>query len=213
MTSPRETTDETATEPARRHWPWWVPWTAALAVAAIVIGVGSWIVTTQDDADDAGAMAGMSDGMSTDTGALPPPVTGYYDGERIQFLHTEASDAEVATTLTDMMGGSPVVHVPSLAEVSDRLVAPVYVFTNGIQPDDDRGPFGFQPDVFSTVPGDPGYTPLRAVHLVEWQPDAEPALLTAADDIQQAQRAGDIAVTEPGIVVNMPITIWPGGRR
>lgn len=206
MTSPRETTDETATEPARRHWPWWAPWTAALAVAAIVIGIGSWIVTTQND-------AGAMDGMSVDAGGLPPPVTGYYDGERIQFLHTEASDAEVATTLTDMMGGSPVVHVPSLAEVSDRLVAPVYVFANGIQPDGGRGPFGFQPDVFSTVPGDPGYTPLRSVHLVEWQPDTEPDLLTAADDIQQAQRAGDIVVSEPGIVVNMPITTWPGGRR
>ncbi len=49
--------------------------------------------------------------------------------------------------------------------------------------------------------------------LVEWQPDARPRLLTTAADIQQARQAGDVAVSEPGIVVNMPITTWPGGQR
>ncbi|GAA5101663.1 hypothetical protein [Haloechinothrix salitolerans] len=87
-----------------------------------MIGIGSWIVLTQNDTDAMG-------NMGADAGALPPPVTGYYDGERIQFLHTETSE-----------------------------------------PDGARGPFGFQPDVFDTS-------------------------------------------NEPEIVVNMPITTWPGGER
>lgn len=204
MTAPQDA-DE-ATERTPHHWPWWAPWTAALAVAAIVISIGSWVVLTQDDT------GGMGN-MGTETGALPPPVTGYYDGERIQFLHTETSDAEVADTLTTMMGGSPVIHTPSLADVDGTLLAPVYVFTNGLQPDGARGPFGFQPDVFTSVPSDPDYTPLRSVQLVGWQPDAQPRLLAAATDIRQARQAGDITVSEPGIVVNMPITTWPGGQR
>lgn len=58
--------------------------------------------------------------------------------------------------LTGMMGGSPVIHTPSPAQANEDMLAPVYVFTNGIRPDGPRGPFGFQPDVFTSMPGEPG---------------------------------------------------------
>jgi hypothetical protein len=64
-----------------------------------------------------------------------------------------------ATMLTQMTGGSPVVVVARLADVSEELVGIVYVFANGVEPDETpRGPLGFQPDVFDSAPGDPDYT-------------------------------------------------------
>jgi len=49
----------------------------------------------------------------------------------IQFIHTEASDPQVAQMLTRMMG--PLVLVmPSLNEIPDRLLATVFVFRNNM---------------------------------------------------------------------------------
>jgi hypothetical protein len=77
-----------------------------------------------------------------------PPVKGYTEGQEIRFLHTEASDPQVAQMLTTMMS-SPVLVVPSLALAPASILAAVYVFTNGVRGD---GPFGFQPDVFDRPP-------------------------------------------------------------
>lgn len=208
----RDTTDQldTGAEETPRSLPWWTPWATGLAVAVVVIGFGSWIVATQGDP---GSMDDMT-GLGTDAPeGLPPIVTGYYEGEQIEFLHTETSDAEVAQMLTDMMDGSPVVHTPALANASADMVAPVYVFTSGVKPDGPRGPFGYQPDVFDTVPSDQGYSALRSVQLVEWSDGTEPRALTSASEVIQAEQAGEVTVSASGIVVNMPITTWPGGSR
>ena len=141
-----------------------------------------------------------------------PPVSGYIEGERIFFLHTETSDPEIAQILTDMMG-SPVLVVPALAKAPEPLLANVYVFTNGVQPDGPRGPLDFQPDVFDNPPGTPGYTPLRKIVLVTWRDDAAPRLLKSAAELAAALAAGEISVEEPGVVVNMPFLTWPGGKR
>jgi hypothetical protein len=88
----------------------------------------------------------------------------------VLFIHTEASDRQVAEMLTSMMGPK-VLLVPGLAKVPTELLADVYVFTNGVK---DGGPFGFQPDVFSSIPGEPDYTPLRSVILVTWKEGMTP---------------------------------------
>src|SRR3970040_1221423 len=79
------------------------------------------------------------------TGTVVPPVDAYAEGRRILFVHTEASDSNVAALLTKMKG-SPVVVVPSLARAPKEMLAPVYVFKNGIA---GEGPFQFQPGVFA----------------------------------------------------------------
>lgn len=138
-----------------------------------------------------------------------PPVKGFYKGQQILFIHTEASDQKVAEMLTRMMGPKVLV-VPSLKEIPGRLLADVYVFTNGVK---GEGPFGFQPDVFDTAPGDPRYTPLRRVKLVTWKDSAQPRVLRSLVEVQNARSKGEITVTQPGVVVNMPFLRWPGGQR
>lgn len=143
------------------------------------------------------------------TGAISPPVTGFLDGEEIRFVHTEASDRTVADTLAAMVG-SPVFVVPALAQVPASALAIVYVFTNGIRGD---GPLGGQPDVFDAPPNTPGYSPLRDLHLVTWQEGRSARQLRAAAEVKAAEARGDLVIERPGIVVNMPLQTWPGGRR
>lgn len=139
-----------------------------------------------------------------------PPVKGYTEGQEIRFIHTEVSDPKVAELLTSMMG-SPVLVVPSLAHAPQSMVAPVYVFTNGVRRGE--GPFKFQADVFDNPPGTKGYTPLRMVHLVTWKNDANARELRTAAEVRAAEAAGELKVERPGVVVNMPLLTWPGGRR
>lgn len=138
-----------------------------------------------------------------------PPVVGLYRGQEILFIHTEASDPQVAGMLTMMMGPK-VFTVSSLAKIPEELLADVYVFTNGVK---GNGPFGFQVDIFDAVPGDPRYTPLRSVILVTWQDGATPRVLGSVEEIQEAIRKGEVSIERPGIVVNMPMLSWPGGQR
>ncbi len=162
------------------------------------------------DQMDERKMETMDDLGPGSTGMYAPAVAGFYEGGDLLFIHTEASDADVASMLTDMMGGPAVVVVPELAGAPDELVARVYVFTNGVE---GMGPFGFQPDIFDSVPGDDTYRPLRRVSLVKWLEDGSPRELRSLGELQAAEGAGEIAIQESGIVVNMPILVWPGGSR
>jgi hypothetical protein len=138
-----------------------------------------------------------------------PPVRGYAEGAEIAFVHPEASDAEIADLLTEMMG-SPVLVVPALAEAPESMLATVYVFANGIE---GEGPLGYQPDVFDAPPGSKGYSPLRALNRVSWvDPDTARELRSAAE-VQAAEASGKVTIEQPGVVVNMPIVLWPDGER
>lgn len=138
-----------------------------------------------------------------------PAGKAWADGREIFFVHTEASDEGVSQTLTDMMT-SPVIHVPSLANVPDESLANVYVFTNGIAGD---GPFGFQADVFDNPPGSDGYTPLRRLNVVTWTDESKARELTHVDDVLAAEAAGELTIEQPGVVINMPFVVWDGGQR
>ncbi len=141
-----------------------------------------------------------------------PPVHGYSEGKPILFLHTEASDPGIAKILTEMMG-SPVLVVPALADAPESMLAHVYVFENGMQPDGPRGPLGFQPDIFDHPPGSEGYRPLRSIVLVHWTDPASARLLRSAAELRKAIASGEITARKTGIVVNMPFLTWPGGQR
>ncbi len=154
------------------------------------------------------AFAGVAIGYYLNPAGVPP-VKAYAEGQGIQFIHTEASDPKVAELLTEMMG-SPVLVVPSLAQAPQEMLADVYVFKNGVKGD---GPFGFQPDVFDSPPGTDGYRPLRSVKIVTWTNENAARELRSAADVKTAEKAGEITIEKPGVVVNMPLLTWPGGRR
>ena len=141
--------------------------------------------------------------------AVLPAGKAFAEGKEIYFVHTEASNPDIATLLTDMMS-SPVLYVPSLAQTPAELLANVYVFDNGIE---GSGPLGFQEDVFDNPPGTDGYTPLRRLNVVTWADPAKARLLTSLADIQAAEAAGEVTIAQPGVVINMPFVVWDGGKR
>ena len=138
-----------------------------------------------------------------------PAGKAYAEGKEIYFVHTEASDAGVAEKLTNMMQ-SPVMFVPSLANVPDESLGNVYVFTNGIE---GMGPFGFQSDVFDNPPGTDGYSPLRRLNVVTWTDASKARELTSVTDVLAAEVAGELTIEQPGVVINMPFVVWDGGQR
>ncbi len=138
-----------------------------------------------------------------------PAGRAYAEGMEIYFVHTEASDPGVAEKLTGMMK-SPVILVPSLANVPDESLANVYVFTNGLA---GSGPFGFQPDVFDNPPGTDGYTPLRRLNVIAWADETKARELKSAAEVLDAEKSGELSVERPGVVINMPFVVWDGGQR
>ena len=138
-----------------------------------------------------------------------PAGKAYAEGKEIYFVHTEASDAGVAEKLTGMMK-SPVIFVPSLASVPEVSLANVYVFTNGIP---GPGPLGFQLDVFDNPPGAVEYTPLRYLNHITWIDETKARELKSAADVLDAEAAGELAIEQPGVVINMPFVVWDGGQR
>ncbi len=138
-----------------------------------------------------------------------PAGKAWAEGKEIYFVHTEASDPGVAEKLTAMMK-SPVVLVSSLANVPDESLANVYVFTNGLE---GSGPFGFQADVFDNPPGTDGYTPLRRLNLITWKDETKARELKSASEVLDAEKAGELTIEQPGVVINMPFVVWDGGKR
>ncbi len=141
--------------------------------------------------------------------ALLPAGKAYTEGKEIFFVHTEASDPDIANLLTEMMT-SPVLYVPALAQTPDEALANVYVFDNGLE---GMGPLGFQEDVFDNPPGTDGYSPLRRLNVVSWVDPAKARLLTSVADIRAAETAGEVTIAQPGVVINMPFVVWDGGKR
>ena len=178
----------------------------ALVIALPVVGQGM-----KDSMKPMGGMKPMG-AMMADA-PMVPPVMGYSEGQTILFLHTETSDPEIAKILTEMMGGSPVLVVPSLAKAPTDMLARVYVFTNGMRGDGPMGPLGGQADIFEHPPGDPAYSPLRTVILVTWKNEASARVLKSAAEVEDALVSAEITIEEPGVVVNMPMVTWPGGQR
>jgi len=138
-----------------------------------------------------------------------PAGKAYADGEEIFFSHTEVSDASVAEVLTKMMK-SPVLVVPSLAEVPDSALAKVYVFKNGVA---GSGPLKFQADVFPNQPGDADYSPLRKIVFVTWMDESKANVLKSEEEINALVEEEALTLEESNIVVNMPFMTWKGGQR
>lgn len=165
-------------------------------------------------AEASDAMGSMDGSEQHTTEQYAPLVSGLYEGGEVLFIHTETSNPDVTTMLTEMMGGPQVILVPELANVPPSALATLYVFTNGLSDGlDGYGPFGFQRDIFDSVPGDAAYRPLRNVLLVEWNDGAGPRELVSVAELKEAESNDAVTITEPGIVVNFPVLVWPDGSR
>ena len=99
----------------------------AVALAVMLTGYAVFYAVTTKPQPIASRGAGLPVAQN-----LVPPVKGLYRGKEVLFIHTEASDRQVAEMLTMMMGPK-VLLVPSLAKIPQDLLGDVYVFTGGVK--------------------------------------------------------------------------------
>lgn len=154
--------------------------------------------------------SGPQQPFNPDSPITIPMIDGYYNGNKVFFIHTEVSDKKMADMMT-MMINFPTFHVPQLANVSDTDIGKIYVFTNGIPGSGPYGggPFMFQIDVFNSIPGQTNYSNFRMPHLVTWNDNATARILTAEEEILEAEANGELTVKNTGsVIVNVPIIAW-----
>lgn len=138
-----------------------------------------------------------------------PMIDGYYNGERVFFIHTEVSDKGMAEMMTKMIN-FPTLHLPELTNISREKLGNVYVFKNGIPGSGPYGggPFMFQIDIFDSIPGEEGYSQFRVPHLVTWNDNATPRILTSLEDLLGSTANGELTIQETDNVVNAPMIVW-----
>jgi hypothetical protein len=147
--------------------------------------------------------------FNSDSPITMPMIDGYYNGNKVFFIHTEVSDKKMADMMT-MMINFPTLHVPQLRNVSDTDIGKIYVFTNGVPGSGPYGggPFMFQIDVFDSIPGQTNYSNFRTPHLVRWNDNATARILTSEEEILQAQANGELTIKKTENIVNAPIITW-----
>ena len=143
---------------------------------------------------------------TTSAPVVIPLVKALYDSKGVMFIITEVSDK----TMRDQIGnftGSPVNYEPNLTKSQD--IGQLWIFKNGV-----KGPglMGFQTNVLNSIPGDPHYTPLWKVNIVEWKTTSTPTILGSDDIIANAVRKGQITVTPTNVVINCPVVQWGGNK-
>lgn len=191
-----------------------------IIIAVIAFLVGAGITYFAISPSDTGMPAQTQSLQSlTDDPQLPMPViNAYYSGQEIWFMHTEVSDAGMAERLSNMVGGNntmgmmATMHVPRLAEVQKETTGKLYVFTNGVMQEGVKpwggGPFGYQIDVFDSIPGQSVYTPLRNPYIVTWNENVTPRILKSVSEILAAEENNEITITQSDVIVNAPIVRW-----
>jgi hypothetical protein len=125
---------------------------------------------------------------------------GYGDGDIVLFIATDTSDNQTASSMTASLGHK-INYVPELSSIPKSYIQQGYDFINGVK---GEGGFGFQLPVASALPGDKGYSPLVQLNLVKWVDTANARLLKSSQDIEQAQRNGEIQIIKTKIIINSP---------
>lgn len=129
---------------------------------------------------------------------------GYVDGKIAYFIATDASDNQIALSITNNTGFK-VNYAPNLALTPESARQQGYVFVNGIKTSE--SPMGFQLGVASALPGENGYSPLNQVNFVKWNANTNPRILKSAAEILAAERNGELIVAKTNIVINSPAVV------
>jgi len=138
-----------------------------------------------------------------------PLVDGYYNGQRVYFVHTEVSDQDMAQMMSSMVN-FPTLYVPELKNIPDDNLSKVYVFTNGIRGMGPYGggPFMYQIDIFDSIPGDSTYSQFRVPYLVTWNENSSPKVLTSVEELLDSEKKGELTIQATKNIVNAPIIVW-----
>ena len=141
--------------------------------------------------------------------ATIPLHHGFYDGGDVYFIITDSSDEAHAQIITENQGWK-VELAPLLANAPEAALSKTYMFTGGI---DGKGVHGFQGEVFTSTPSQSDvYSALTSHVHVAWNADSEARVLMSEQEILDAETAGEVTLSQLGVVLNMPQIVWPDGQ-
>ena len=130
-----------------------------------------------------------------------PLSKGYVNGKIAYFIATDASDSQIAASITNTTGYK-VNFSPNLTSTPESALQQGYVFVNGIKASE--SPVGFQLGVSSALPGEKGYSPLSQLNYVKWNANATARILKSAAEIMTAEKNGELSIAKTNIVINSP---------
>src|SRR5919202_933152 len=177
---------------------------SAVFVITIIMMLGSQLTLhqalSQGQASNNTANSSNASAQSNPSVSIPLSK-GYVNGKIAYFIATDASDSQIAASITNTTGFK-VNYAPSLASTPESALQPGYVFVNGIKTSE--SPVGFQLGVSSALPGEKGYSPLSQLNYVKWNANATAKILKSAAEILAAQKNGELSIAKTNIVVNSP---------
>lgn len=181
---------------------------AAVAITTIAI-LGSQLLLKQQITAQQGqtnnpsatAPSPPSNNNSSSSAVSIPLSKGYVNGKIAFFIATDASDSQVAASITNTTGFKVNV-APNLALTPDSARQQGYDFVNGIKTS--GSPMGFQLGIASALPGEKGYSPLYQLNFVKWNANATPKILKSVAEIITAEKNGELTIAKTDIVINSP---------
>ena len=181
---------------------------SAVFIITLITMLGSQLALHQALSQGQAINATGNNGNSTASTnqSNPSPISiplskGYVNGKIAYFIATDASDSQIAASITNTTGFK-VNYAPNLASTPESALQPGYVFVNGIKTTE--SPVGFQLGVSSALPGEKGYSPLSQLNYVKWNANATPRILKSAAEILDAQKNGELNIAKTNIVINSP---------
>ena len=171
-----------------------------------VIIVTSLVAINTGVKQDSFAQEHRMDNLTSSNVSIPVS-TGFIDGKIANFIATDASTQEVASSVSNTTGFK-VNYAPSLANTSESARQQGFVFLNGFS-GEEGGPLGSQLSVATAVPGDPDYSPLFEINYVHWNTNntSDIRILKSADEIFDAQQNGELTITKSNVVINSPAIV------
>ena len=172
----------------------------------IAITVTSLVAINVSVKQDTFAQGQAMDNLTLSNVSIPLS-TGFRDGKIANFIATDASTQEVASSVSNTTGFK-VNYAPTLADTPDSARQQGFVFLNGFS-GEEGGPLDSQLSVAAAVPGDPDYSPLFDINYVQWNTNntGDIRILKSADEIFEAQQNGELTITKSNVVINSPAII------
>jgi len=132
-----------------------------------------------------------------------PLIPGWYKGQQIYYLQTEASDPGLAKS----QQATYVARLSNAITANPPAVDDIYAVTNFTQ--SNVVPSAPLPEGPNNT--DPNYTPLWQVSLVTWIDPRQAHVLTSEEDVLAAANQRLVTINKTNIVVNCSIIYSPQG--
>jgi hypothetical protein len=138
-----------------------------------------------------------------------PLHLGYYDGDSVYFIITDASDEKHAKIISEKQGWNVEV-APPLENTPKEALSTAYLFVNGVN---GEGIHGYQSEVVTSTPAQTEtYSALTShVHVI-WTDENNARVLDSEQAVIDAEMNGEVTLVKLPVVLNMPQIVWPDGQ-